>query len=208
MSPSLLHRSVAADLRAAYDGSAEARSHSERAQWQLQERDAFLARLHREGARSLFEVGAGAGHDSRYFADNGLAVVATDLSPGMVAMCRGRGLDARVMDVLQLELPAGHFEAAYAMNSLLHVANSDLADALAQIRRTLKPGALFYLGVYGGDETFEGILASDWHVPARFFSFRTDNQLLAAVEPFFRVEDFRIVREGRHFQSLTLRSLA
>ena len=117
MSPSPLHRTVAADLRAAYDGSAEARSSSERAPWQLTERDAFLSRLKREGMSSLFEVGAGAGHDSQYFADNGINVIATDLSPQMVAMCRRRGLKAHIMDVLDLALPVGAFDAAYAMNS-------------------------------------------------------------------------------------------
>jgi hypothetical protein len=122
----------------------------------------------------LFEIGAGAGHDSKYFSDHGLTVVATDLSPKMVAMCP----------------------------------NSDFGDALASIRQPLKPGALFYLGLYGGPEPFEGILATDWHVPRRFFSFRTDSQVLAAVEPHFRVEDFHIIQDDRYFQALTLRALA
>jgi SAM-dependent methyltransferase len=208
MSPSPLYQAIATDLRAAYDRSAETRSSSERAPWQLRERDAFLAQLRREERCSLFEVGAGAGHDSQYFADNGLSVVATDLSPQMVIMCQRRGLEAYVMDVVHLELPGGAFDAAYAMNSLLHVPNSDLGDALAAIRRLLKPGALLYLGLYGGREPFEGVLPSDWHVPPRFFSFRTDSQLLAQVQPFFGVEDFHVVEEDRYFQSLTLRALA
>lgn len=208
MSPSLLYQAVATDLRAAYDGSAEARSSSQRAPWQLEERDAFLARLRREGRRSLFEVGAGAGHDSQHFADNGITVVATDLSPQMVAKCRSRGLDAHVMDVLHLDLPIGAFDAAYAMNSLLHIPNSDLPDALAAVRRSLKSEALFYLGLYGGPEPFEGVLSSDWHVPHRFFSFRTDSQLLDMVQPFFQVEDFHVVEDDGHFQALTLRALA
>lgn len=93
------------------------------------------------------------------------------------------------------------------MNSLLHVPNSDLASALAAIRRPLKPGAPFYLGLYGGAEPFEGVLSSDWHVPPRFLSFRTDSQLLAAVEPLYGVQDFHVVKDYRHFQSLTLRAL-
>jgi SAM-dependent methyltransferase len=112
------------------------------------------------------------------------------------------------MDVLNLKLPVGAFDSAYAMNSLLHVPNSDLADALAAIRRALKPGALFYLGLYGGPEPFEGVLSADWHVPPRFFSFRTDSQLLAAVEPLFSVEDFHVIEDDRYFQALTLRALA
>jgi|SRR6185369_7092823 len=207
MSPSPLYQTVATDLRSAYDGSANTRSTSIRASWQLQERESFLARLQHEEKKSLFEVGAGAGHDSLYFADNGLTVVATDLSPQMVAKCQGRGLEARVMDVLHLQLP-GAFDAAYAMNSLLHVPNSDLPDALIAIRRSLKPDALFYLGLYGGAEPFEGVLESDWHVPPRFFSFRTDDQLLAQVEPVFSVEEFHVVQDDGYFQALTLRAFA
>jgi hypothetical protein len=94
------------------------------------------------------------------------------------------------------------------MNSLLHVPNADLPSALAAIHRSLRPGALFYLGVYGGTEPFEGVLPTDWHVPKRFFSFRTDSQLLAAVEPHFLVEDFHVVEEDLYFQALTLRALA
>jgi SAM-dependent methyltransferase len=112
------------------------------------------------------------------------------------------------MDVLHLALPIGAFDAAYAMNSLLHVPSADLPEALVSIHRSLKPGALFYLGLYGGLESFEGILSSDWHVPRRFFSFRTDSQLLAVVEPLFHVEDFHVVQDDAYFQSLTLRALA
>jgi SAM-dependent methyltransferase len=206
MSPSPLYQAVAKDLGAAYDGSAEARCSSDRAPWQLRERETFLARLQFAGACTLFEIGAGAGHDSQYFSDNGLSVLATDLSPQMVAMCQRRGLQAQAMDVLHLQLPVAAFDAAYAMNSLLHVPNSDLADALAAIRRPLKAGALFYLGLYGGPEPFEGVLPSDWHAPPRFFSFRTDSQLLAEVERQFVVEDFHVVKDGQYFQALTLRS--
>jgi SAM-dependent methyltransferase len=112
------------------------------------------------------------------------------------------------MDVLHLELPPDTYDAAYAMNSILHISNSDLAEALAAIRRPLKTGALFYLGAYGGPESFEGVLSSDCHSPPRFFSFRTDRQLLAAVEPNFRVEEFHVVEDDDYFQALTLRAVA
>jgi SAM-dependent methyltransferase len=199
------HQSIASDLRAAYDGSAEARHCSERAPWQLAEREMFLQRLRREGRTSLLEIGAGAGHDSQFFSGHGLRVVATDLSPRMVEMCRSRGLTAHVMDVLDLALPGPGFESAYSMNSLLHITNSDLERALRSIRSALQPGALCYLGLYGGEEPFEGILDSDWHEPRRFFSFRTDEQILAAAGRVFEIEGFHTVDEFRHYQSLLLR---
>jgi SAM-dependent methyltransferase len=165
----------------------------------------FLARLQSEGKQSLVEIGAGGGQDSQFFVDHGLQVLATDLSPRMVEMCRRRGLNAHVMDVLDLQLPAKAFQAAYSMNSLLHVPNSDLEQALRSIRSALEPGALCYLGVYGGSEPFEGILASDLHKPQRFFSFRTDEQLLSMAERLFRIEDFHVLDVGEPYQSLTLR---
>jgi hypothetical protein len=109
------------------------------------------------------------------------------------------------MDVLDLQLPSKAFEAAYSMNSLLHVPNADLEHALRSIRGSLEPKALCYLGVYGGREPFEGILESDFHAPRRFFSFRTNEQLLAVAERLFRVEDFHVLDTVWPYQSLTLR---
>jgi SAM-dependent methyltransferase len=205
MSPSALYRTVASDLRAAYDGSAEVRASSQRETWKNDERQAFLSRLQAEGRRSLFEVGAGGGHDSQFFADHGLQVVATDLSPQMVEMCRRRGLDARVMDVVDLKLPPKSFQSAYSMNSLLHVPNADLENALLSIRGALMRGALCYVGVYGAKEPFEGILPSDFHTPHRFFSFRTNEQLLAVAKRVFRIEDFHVLDTIWPYQSLILR---
>jgi len=205
MSPSPLYRAVTRELRAAYDGSAEVRAVSDRETWKHTERQAFLARLQNEGKKSLFEIGSGGGHDSQFFADNGLQVVATDLSPKMIEMCRRRGLNAQVMDVLNLQLQPKAFEAAYSMNSLLHVPNADLEHALLSIRSALEPGALCYMGVYGGKEPFEGILESDFHSPQRFFSFRTNEQLLAVAERLFRIEDFHVLETVWPYQSLTLR---
>jgi ubiquinone/menaquinone biosynthesis C-methylase UbiE len=62
----------------------------------------------------LLEVGAGTGQDSIFFQVNGLAVAATDLSPGMVESCRRKGLEAYVMDLKDLSFPAESFDAAYA----------------------------------------------------------------------------------------------
>jgi hypothetical protein len=123
----------------------------------------------------------------------------------MVEMCRRRGLNAQVMDVVDLQLQPKAFQAAYSMNSLLHVPNSDLEHALVSIRNALEPGALCYIGVYGAKASFEGILASDFHTPQRFFSFRTNEQLLDVAERVFRVEDFHVLDTIWPYQSLTLR---
>ncbi len=218
------YQQVAASLRAAYDGSAQRRDRTEKAAWKLAERAAFLDRLRAERAVRLraeravrlgaghavrlLEVGAGAGQDSQFFAASGLAVVATDNSPEMVAYCLAKGLDARVADFLSLGLPAASFDAVYAMNCLLHVPNADLPAVLRALRFVLRPGGLMFAGVWGGEGT-EGIADDDYHVPPRFFSWRTDQQLTAAMSAFFEIVDFHVRDLGEHrFQSMTLRRAA
>jgi SAM-dependent methyltransferase len=193
-------------LRAAYDRGAEFRENLVRQPWKLAERSAFLSLLQSEGALRLLEVGAGTGQDSSFFASQGLSVVATDLSPAMVSYCRAKGLDARVVDVLALDFEPASFDAVYSVNCLLHVPNVDLPRALSTIATVLRPGGLFYLGLWGGDGT-EGILERDQHVPKRFFSFRTDAQIQSYVSSFFEVVDFHLVTTGdvETYQSLTLR---
>ena len=194
------------NLLVSYEGAADRRDRQDKPPWKLAERAAFLRRLQRASCVRLLEIGAGTGQDSVFFASHGLEVVATDLSPAMVARCRDKGLDARVMDFGQLGFPPESFDAVHAMNCLLHVPNAELRAVLAGIARVLRPGGLFFLGVYGGTGE-EGPAASDDHVPARFFSWRTDEQILQFASQSFEIIDFHVVQSGtqHRFQSLTLR---
>ena len=192
-------------LRQAYDGRAAWRDSRGKEAFKVAERQAFRDRL-APGARVL-EVGAGPGHDSAYFQREGFAVVATDLSPEMVAHCRAKGLEAHVRDFLHLGFEPGSFDAVWSLNCLLHVPNRDLPAVLDAIRTVLRPGGLFFLGVWGSSEPSEGVFEDDEHVPPRFFSRRTDEQLVAFATPSFDVLDFLPVDsgpDGWHFQPLTL----
>jgi SAM-dependent methyltransferase len=194
---------VLGPLRAAYDTRAAWRDGKPKDPWKVAERKAFRDRL-APGARVL-EIGAGTGQDSAYFRQEGLTAVATDLSPVNVELCRAKGVEAHVMDFLHLSFPAGSFAAVYAMNCLLHVPNRDLPGVLEAIRRVLRPGGLFFIGVYGAAESAEGPI-DDGYDPPRFFSWRTDEQLLGFATACFEVVDFHALDVGNryHFQSLTL----
>ncbi|MGR6913645.1 class I SAM-dependent methyltransferase [[Actinomadura] parvosata] len=198
---------VIGTLRTAYDGDAERRDAVVKAPWKLAERAAFLGRIKEHGCERLLEVGAGTGQDSVFFQENGLSVVAVDLSPAMVGRCREKGVDAHVMDFLGLAFEAGSFDAVYAMNCLLHVPDGDLPTVLGAIRTVLRPGGLFFLGVYGGGSVRgEGLFEKDDHTPPRFFSFRSDERLQEFAREFFEIVDFHAVgADESRFQSLTLR---
>ena len=195
-----------ARLRSAYDASAADRDAQSKSDWKMAERRSFLERLRDERKTRLLELGAGTGQDSVFFQEQGLDVVTTDASPAMVTKCREKGLDAHVMDFMSLTFAPGSFDAAYALNCLLHVPNADMPAALGAIRAVLEPGALLYIGVYGGD-SFEGLKPDDWHDPPRFFSIRTDDELLRMTAPFFDAVDFHVIEDDRdgRFQALTVR---
>lgn len=197
------YHDVMRELRHAYARSAAARDQMIKHDWKLHERAAFLSRLS-SGAR-LLEVGAGTGQDGVYFRDNGIDVVATDLTPEMVERCRDKGLEAHVRDVMALGFEDGAFDAVWTINCLLHVPTHDLPAALAEIARVLRPGGLLYLGVYSTDSPFEGTNEDDDHEPKRFFAFRTDDVMLEHVRRLFDVVDFHTFDIGAQTRARTFR---
>jgi SAM-dependent methyltransferase len=197
---------VAERNRAAYgERAASRRDGHPKSHWKVEERAAFLDRLRVTEARTLLEVGCGTGQDSVYFQQQGLEVTAVDLSSSMVERTRAKGIKADVRDVLDLGFPESSFDSVYSLNTLLHVPNADLGAALTSIRAVLAPGGLFYLGVFGGEQE-EGIAPEDQHVPPRFFSFRSDRQILEYAARVFDVLDFHVYDDhaGIRFQALTL----
>ncbi|MDQ1509905.1 MAG: hypothetical protein QOG50_1749 [Actinomycetota bacterium] len=199
---------ISGQLQRTYDGAVDRRAATPLEPWKIPERAAFLDILSREGRRSLLEIGAGTGLHGQFFADAGLDVVCTDLSAAMVAHCRAQGLVAFQRDFLHLDL-GRQFDAVFAMNCLLHVPREDLPAALAAVRSTLVPGGLFYLGQYGGIDQ-DGSFADDTYEPRRYFSWLTDEDLLAVAREQFEIESFHGVDiksdDGSHFQSLVLRA--
>ena len=206
-----MYEQVIDGLRQAYDRSAaerDAGTLGRLAPWKLDARAGFLALLQAEGKRTLLEIGGGPGHFAAYFRDAGLDVVMTDLSPAMVRLAQAKGLDARVMDFLSLDFPPASFDAVFALNCLLHVPAADLPGVLAAIHRVLRPGGLFFYGVYGGHR-FEGVWPDDYHQPPRYFVFYPDEELRHRVTGLFDEVSFRTIPvEGdkqAHFQELILR---
>ena len=176
--------------------------------WKIEERANFLRLLQSKGKQVLLEIGAGTGRDSKFFQDEGLHVTCIDLSPEMVKFCQEKGLAAYVMDMTHLDFPPASFEAVYALNSLLHIPSAEFRRVLQNIGRVLAPTGLFYLGMYGADEEFEGVWESDSYTPKRFFSFKTDETIQKSTSELFEPLYFkRIATSGKqrlHFQSVIL----
>jgi len=198
------------NLVEAYNQQAEHRNKSEIEDWKAAERAQFLSLLQKETKQTLLEIGTGHGRDSLFFNKQGLDVTGIDLSPAMVDLCRQKSLTVQVMDVVDLSFERSSFDAVYALNSFLHLPKGEFSLALKNVRAVLKPGGLFYLGLYGGFD-FEGIWEDDFYTPKRFFSFHTDEGLKNILVSVFDIIYFRNIPLGedkRPFQSVILRNSA
>ena len=116
----------------------------------------FLAALPEEGGRIL-ELGCGSGADAEAMLARGFDVTASDGTPEMAAEAERRlGIPVRVMRFEQLE-DVEVYDGVWANACLLHVPRADLAGILGRVRRSLKPGGVFYgsykAGSAGGLDT-------------------------------------------------------
>jgi uncharacterized protein YceH (UPF0502 family) len=147
-----------ARVRTSYDAVAAAYAdHLVEELWGLPFETWLLDRVlvHAAG-RPVVEVGAGPGHITAYLADSGADAIGIDLSPEMVAEARRRFPRRRfeVGDLRRLTRPAtsAGWAAVLGWYSLIHLAASELPDAVAALARPLSPGGWLVLGMHAGAE--------------------------------------------------------
>ncbi len=104
-----------------------------------------LATPYVEG-REVLEVGCGTGLLLRRFAEIAKRAVGVDLSPGMLARARERGLDVHEGSATQLPFPDASFDAAVSFKTLPHV--PDLRRALSEMARVVRPGGVLIAELY------------------------------------------------------------
>jgi SAM-dependent methyltransferase len=129
---------------------------------------AFIAALPK-GARVL-DFGCGPGVMAGRMAAEGVSVLATDAVPEMVDMAAEHpGVEARVARFDEID-GESEFDGVWANFSLLHAPRDDLPRHLCAIRRALRPGGLFHIGM----KTGEGEKRDDL---GRLYTFVTEDEL-------------------------------
>lgn len=201
-----MENSVRENLKQSYNNFAHIREKKEMQEWKRKPREEFLKLVKEEDKLALLEVGAGHGRDSKYFKDNGLQVVAVDLSDEMVKLCCEKGIEAYELDFSELSMLDKTFDAVWAMNCLLHIEKKNICGVLQGIRDVLNHSGLFYMGMYGGNN-HEGIYEEDFYTPKRYFARYTDDSIRALIEQYFNVISFERINTGDdlHFQSIVMR---
>lgn len=108
------------------------------------------------GSNPIVDVGCGPGHLTAFLADTGAQLSGVDLSPVMIEVARREfpDLDFTVGSLFTLLRPraAAGWGAIVAWYSLVHLAGSELAPAVAALARTLAPGGVLAVAVHVGDE--------------------------------------------------------
>jgi SAM-dependent methyltransferase len=107
------------------------------------------------GLGPICDMGCGPGHVARYLADRGVEVFGIDLSPAMVehALQLNPGINFRQGNMLTLEDEPESCGGIAAFYSIIHIPREEMADALRELKRVLRPGGVLLLAFHLGRET-------------------------------------------------------
>jgi tellurite methyltransferase len=98
---------------------------------------------------SILDVGCGVGRHAIYLGGCGFQMAGVDISPTGIRMaqdaCAARQLpfDGKVSDMTIMPWPDATFDGALSTSTIHHHRRADIARALAEVRRVLKPGGMF-----------------------------------------------------------------
>jgi ubiquinone/menaquinone biosynthesis C-methylase UbiE len=150
------------DLRTAYDTIAEDYAAAypttePEAALDLAMLDHFARLVVDTGGTCVLDAGCGTGRMARYLADRGVQVTGLDLSPGMLAVARRDHPGVPVVEgtVTHLPFDAARFDGVLFWYSLIHVADPDLARALAEAARVLRPDGLVLVAFQVGEGVWD-----------------------------------------------------
>ncbi len=96
--------------------------------------------------REVLEVGCGTGLILQRLARIASRAVGVDLSPGMLARARARGLEVQEGDATALPFPDASFDAAVSFKVLAHV--PDIRAAMSEMARVVRPGGILAAEFY------------------------------------------------------------
>ena len=145
------------DVRDSYDAAADAYAEHLASELERKPLDRHLLNRFAEETRGrglVADLGCGPGHVAKYLHDQGVTVVGIDLSPRMIEVAErlNPGLEFRVGDMRDLDLPSGSLVGVVAFYSIVHFDSGEIADIMRQIRQVLVPGGLALISFHAGDQ--------------------------------------------------------
>ncbi|MCG2620677.1 class I SAM-dependent methyltransferase [Arthrobacter sp. I2-34] len=145
------------------------------------ERDSFIDALVAAHRHQVLEIGCGTGEDGLAFVAAGINYVGLDPSEENIHLARARHLEAVVGTPAELPFAGGTFDAAWAMDALVEVSNTDMYGVMTEIMRVLRPGAPLAIGLR------TGLQGQD---TGGFDSPRSDEMVKSLFEPHGDIRSF------------------
>jgi len=181
-----------------YNKNAEELSKKFKNFFDLQRRKEFGKFIDMIPGNKVLDLGCGSGDHSHYFKKEGLDVVSIDLSEKMIELCREKGLDARVMDIEDLDFEEDSFDGIWSVTSLLHIPKSNIDSVIRKVHNILKEDGIFYVCVKEGEgEEFVKDKDSD---TKRYFVFWKREELSKRFgKKFSLIKSGRVEIKGRVF---------
>jgi len=151
--------------------------------------DRFAASVKNLGP--VCDLGCGPGHVARYLSEQKAQVCGVDLSPEMVRRARqlNPGIEFKQGSMLSLDIEDGAWGGIAAFYSIIHIPRAEVARALREMKRVLRPEGWLLLAFHIGDDTIH--LAEWWgqSVSVDFFFFRPDEMIEHLKAAGFEIEE-------------------
>ncbi len=152
--------------------------------------DAFIKQL--PGNRIL-DLGSGSGRDALLLRDRGTEVICLDASKAMIDITTKLGFESHLADFSHIDFPGSSFDGVWAYTSLIHVPKEEAAEAMTVVRRLLKQGGIFAIGVIEGDSA--GMVErKTMPGTSRYFKNYSSEELRELIEPL----GFKFLQEERY----------
>lgn len=172
----------------------------------VDEMETELVRPHAAGAE-LLEVGCGTGLILDRLRPLCHRAVGVDLSPGMLALARERGLEVVQGDATALPFEDGSFDVVVSFKVLPHV--EDLRTALSEAARVTRPGGRAFLEIYNRRSIRylirnlrpSGTMGPGVRENQVFTRFDVPSEVIDALPPELRVEKIHGIRVFTIFPS-------
>lgn len=100
---------------------------------------------------TIIDAGCGTGDYAQMIVARGYRVVAVDLSLGMLAQARRKGVPLAQADMRRLPLPSECAEGCFLSASLLHLPRAETSLALREIHRVLRDPGVAFLSLKAGE---------------------------------------------------------
>lgn len=114
---------------------------------------------HAAGVR-VIDVGCGFGDLLIYLTSRGCDTLGVDLDPRAAEQAKRDGVEIRIGDLVDLQLPEASFDVAVMCHSLEHV--PDPAADLGELARIVRPGGRLHIAVPNGASAGLRVEGRDW----------------------------------------------